>query len=348
MGNFLRNQWYVAATSTEVTHKPLARTICNEPVVLFRTVGGEVGVLEDRCPHRRVPLSRGWVKGEVIQCAYHGSQFGRDGVCTGIPSQNVIPKENFAARSFPVIERYGMIFIWTGDAALADESLLPDFSQHTDGKHAAVHGYHYMKGNYLLIVDNLLDLTHLPYLHPGTLGAVNPDGWFHHQDVTVEGDVVKTSRAIRNSDQTPFVLSTKKFPGVDKLDRFQTSEFRAPGYLLVSIGFAHVEDKLEEMPFVHHEVTHALTPETDGTTHYFWTVVRSEALDNEAVGQLHYELTRMAFDEDAVMIEDQQKRLDSEGWEVPMVNLTGDAAGVAARRIVERKLREEEKLTAAA
>src|SRR4051812_33235300 len=113
---FLRNQWYVAATAREIGTIPLARLICCEPVVLYRGQSGKVAALEDRCPHRKAPLSKGEVVGDDIRCGYHGVQFDAAGACTNIPSQPTIPR-GFCAKSYPVVERNALIFIWMGDPA---------------------------------------------------------------------------------------------------------------------------------------------------------------------------------------------------------------------------------------
>src|SRR5262245_23096571 len=103
---FLRDQWYVAAMSAEVTDAPLGRTICNEPIVLFRPSSGGIAALEDRCPHRKAPLSLGRMCDGHIECAYHGIQFDGGGVCRLIPSQHAIPR-GLTARSYPVVDRRG-------------------------------------------------------------------------------------------------------------------------------------------------------------------------------------------------------------------------------------------------
>ena len=115
MGPFLLNQWYTAATSAELGDKPLARTICNEPLVIYRCGDGQVAALTDRFPHRKAPLSAGEVIGNDIQCGYHGIRFGADGACTHVPGDAPIGR-NFRARSFPAHEVHGLIFVWLGEA----------------------------------------------------------------------------------------------------------------------------------------------------------------------------------------------------------------------------------------
>ena len=157
---FVKNAWYVAAWETEIGDGPLARTILGEPVVMFGTPDGVV-VLEDRCCHRSLPLSMGQVVGDRIQCGYHGLEFDQSGSCVKIPGQNQIPS-GASVKSYPLVERWNWVWIWMGDPALADESMIPNWwwFEHPDWE--LVKGkYLKLDCNYELITDNLLDLSHL-------------------------------------------------------------------------------------------------------------------------------------------------------------------------------------------
>jgi phenylpropionate dioxygenase-like ring-hydroxylating dioxygenase large terminal subunit len=169
MGPFLRNQWYTAATSAELGEKPVARTICNEPMVIFRGADGGVAALTDRCPHRKAPLSSGEVVGNDIRCGYHGIRFARDGACTHVPGSAVIGR-SFRAKSYPVREIHGLVFVWLGEA-IPDDTLIPDFSENAKPDWTGVHGTLYVKGNYQLLIDNILDLTHVVFVHKTTLAG---------------------------------------------------------------------------------------------------------------------------------------------------------------------------------
>jgi phenylpropionate dioxygenase-like ring-hydroxylating dioxygenase large terminal subunit len=344
-GSFLRDQWYAAATSAEIGAKPLGRKICNEDIVLFRRSDGAVAALEDRCPHRRAPLSLGQLVGGEIECPYHGLRFDGAGVCTLIPSQHTIPR-GLDTPAYPAIERHSLVFVWIGDAAKADPAQLPDWSPHTSPEWTTVHGYHHVKANYLLLLDNLLDLSHLAFVHRSTLGASGPSDWLKQQDVATDGEVVSTRRVMRDVAPSGLVRATKRF--VDgKIDRFQTSWFRLPSYVLVSLG-AEAAGSRDDMEFPHHIVPNNITPETETTTHYFWSVARRYALGDEEISRLFFNVTKAAFDEDAVMIEAQQRMIASDPRNAPLANLDGDAAGVAARRLIARKLKEQAAETQAA
>ena len=123
---FLRNYWYVAATTLKSDACRCARIILGEPVVLFRTEQGTPVAFEDRCPHRHLPLSMGKLAGDELQCRYHGLRFGVDGRCVRVPGQHHIPQAA-KVKTYPVVERYHWIWIWMGDPALADPAAITDF-----------------------------------------------------------------------------------------------------------------------------------------------------------------------------------------------------------------------------
>jgi len=336
---FLRNAWYVAATSGEIGRQPLGRTICDEPIVLFRQSGGQVVALTDRCPHRKVPLSLGEVIGDEIQCGYHGARFDGAGRCTAIPSQTDLPiPRNFSARRFPAVEAHALVFVWMGEAALADPALIPDWSPNDAPGWTAVHGYHHVKGNYQLVTDNLLDLSHVTYTHKTTLAGegVNETP----MEVGFVGDDVRTSRVMRNVAPAPIHRATRGFSDTDRIDRWQLSDFIAPAFIRVTLG-AELAGTTEHLVTPSHIVLNCATPETATTTHYFWSVARSFLLDDEGMSRKFKELTTTAFDEDVVMIEAQQRMIDSDPAQAPLVNFRGDRGGVAARRIMMQKFAAE-------
>ncbi len=167
MSGFLQNAWYVAAWGQEIGAVPFARTLLGKPVVFFRRSDGKVVALQDRCPHRFVPLSRGKVEGDTLRCGYHGLCFESDGTCS---DKRVTEQLKAAAKihAFPIEERHGAIWIWMGEA-IANSEEIPDFSFQTKGQGHRFFGVTYMSANYKLEIDNLLDLSHLDHLHPGGL-----------------------------------------------------------------------------------------------------------------------------------------------------------------------------------
>lgn len=330
---FLRDQWYVAGTAAELGDTPLGRMICGEPVVFFRRSDGTVAALEDRCPHRKYALSRGTVIGDELQCGYHGVQLDGAGRCTKIPSQSSIPR-GFGVRAFPAIEKYALLYVWMGDPALADPALVHDWRWNDAPGWKAVHGYHHVAANYQLITDNLLDLTHLAIVHKTTLAG--PGLMENPLQVETRGDVLRQLRVMRNVDPSPVLTIYKKPAG--KIDRIQETEFRAPGYIgiVVRANPAGSDD-----PTPVHVVLNSLTPETERSTHYFWSVARPGALDDRQVDETYDRLIRIAFDEDKEIIEIQQRMIESDRSGTPLATLDGDKGGAAARRILAQKLAEE-------
>ena len=338
--DFLRNQWYVAATAHEIKERPIARTICDESIVIFRASSGEVSALEDRCPHRKAPLSLGTVVGDTIQCGYHGARFNGSGRCVDIPSQQDLPiPAIFNAKSYVVREIHDLVFLWVGDSHRADPELIPDWSRNTAKGWTAIHGYHHVRCNYQLINDNLLDLSHTQFVHPTTLAG--PGVNETPMELKIDGDVVRTGRTIRNTDPTPMHL---KLGLSGKVDRYQWSDFMAPCYTLVILSAEPVGEtqNIGQPLFI---VMNSAVPETAHTTHYFWSVARCRLIDDADLTLKYKRLVSEAFDEDKAVIEAQQRMVESDSSNTPLAVFRGDRGGVAARRIIMRKMTQESDVT---
>ena len=146
--SFIQNTWYAAAWSHEISRSLLPRTIANESIVFYRTEAGGIAALADRCPHRFVPLHLGKLKGDIVECGYHGLCFDLSGACTLNPhGDGAIPRAA-KVKSYKVIEKHDVAWIWFGDASKADESLIADFSVLTNPKFRTVSSYLHVKANY--------------------------------------------------------------------------------------------------------------------------------------------------------------------------------------------------------
>lgn len=121
---FVMNDWYVAAFGEEIKDQLLARTLLGRRLVFFRASDGRVVALEDRCPHRSMPLSAGTLDQDAIVCGYHGLRFNAEGDCIEVPSQANCPK-NVGIRSYRTHERGTVVWVWMGEAEHADLSKLP-------------------------------------------------------------------------------------------------------------------------------------------------------------------------------------------------------------------------------
>ncbi len=332
---YVLNAWYVTAWSHEVTRTPVHRTVCEVALVLYRRMDGTAVVLEDRCAHRGYPLSAGRVVEDSIECGYHGFTYGPDGGCTRVPAQSLIPKRA-RVRSFPVVERDGWIWVWTGDVDQLDESLVPDTHWMTDPEWATVTHSVRFDCRADLIHDNLLDLTHESFIHQSTVG----DDYIYEHGITVEvdGDVVSVDRLMPGVEAPPLYATTM---GTDGLyDRFHCTEFRPPGYLLLHSGIAGEGRPREEGYLI--KVLNGITPINFTTSWYYYAFSRNFAVeDAAATEELRIGLaTVLQEDADALALQEigMQGRPDSQRD----VLIAQDAGVAKARRIMARLLAAEQ------
>jgi len=340
---FLRNRWYVAAYSNEVTRKPLARTLLDEKLVLYRTEAGEAVLVEDTCPHRFAPLSLGTLVGNSIQCPYHGVEFGPNGHCTRIPGQSQIPGA-LKIRSYPTYERRGWIFAWMGESEMADPALLPHWPWQDDPDWDTHVYYFHVKGNYQLIIDNLLDLSHVTFVHKSTVA--DPKFAETPAKVEVDGEQVRNIVSVIETDAPPlFTNLMKGYKG--KIDRNSVGEFTPPAYINVSShSYPHGEPDSDLVIRMKTQLGCA-TPETATSTHFFVSQSRDFALRDHWVTDMLRQLNNHTVLEDVVMMNAQQAVMDAHP-ERRTVALKVDGAGIQARRVMERLIREEEQQRTAA
>lgn len=163
----VRNRWYMAAFSNEISREPIERTLLNKPVVMYRKEAGEPVAMFGLCPHRHFPLAKGKLEGDAIKCGYHGFTFADTGECIDVPSQDNVDFE-FCQPVYPLEERGPICWIWMGDSDKCDTRLIPpyeDFGLDQPGEHYSSESYFFLQGRAQLLIDNLMDLSHLPYVH---------------------------------------------------------------------------------------------------------------------------------------------------------------------------------------
>lgn len=334
---FPKNAWYVAAFDHEVTSRPLHRRLLDEEVVLYRTPAGAPAALFDRCPHRGYPLSAGGVTvGANIQCQYHGLQFGPDGRCAVVPSGDKRP-QRIKTRSFPVMERYRLVWIWTGDPALADESLIPDLTVYGVG----AEGMHHSTGirldiaaNYLLQVDNLLDATHITYLHEGQIDTGNVAG--EPLEFTEADGRVFGRRTMRNEEQAPLTMKSFGFAG-GRAHRTVTTEAWPPALCGVLVEFEEAEGPDPKKQSI--QLIAAITPQDRINTLVFTNSVKSFP----SVNPNESEDTRALLGQDAAAMEAIQALYDRiDDKDRIEYGLAADQAQYRARQMIVRMLQIED------
>ena len=341
---FLRNAWYAAGLSQEIGAQPLGRIFLNEPVVMYRTADGKAVALEDRCCHRRAPLSKGKVEGNNLRCGYHGFLYDARGQVIWVPGQDKVPPDA-KVRAYPLVEKNGWAWIWMGDPAKADPAKASSFWWFDHPRWACSGGYLPMKGNNMLLVDNLLDLSHLPFLHPSTVGSqgdTNPElHWERGPDFV---------RGTRYSYDLPPSPRFRK-EGLDiNTDRIQVMTYTAPASVTVEISLIEAGKKPgdpTDRANRHIVILNSITPETETSCHYVWGNGRDFLIEDKGLTELGHKMIESTFYEDIDIIEAQQKIIQI-APEARQIDVMGDAGGLQARRLFERLLAEEQGLRAAA
>lgn len=340
---FLMNCWYVAAWDHElIDGTKLARTILEKPVVMYRGESGKYVALDNRCCHRGAPLSMGRIEGDCIRCMYHGMKYDSSGMCVQIPGQDRIPK-TLKVQSYPVEVRDHLVWIWLGDPALADPGLIVDYAPLRDPNWRGLPAYLHYDANWLLIVDNLSDFSHLAFVHTNTLGG-SEEYAYETKPVAIERleNGFRIERWHKNSEPPPYHRRVIPDKGA-KVDRRNISEMLIPGIFLMETMFAPAgsgadPDKLKNVR--QYRNCQYMTPETRRTTHFFWNYLHNYDLDNPNIA---ISLQKSLFDgfyEDKAIIEAQQVLLDSEP-DFRLRALESDVALAHFRQVLKKRIKAQ-------
>lgn len=340
---FLKNCWYVAAWDYElIDGRKLARTILEKPIVLFKGESGKYIALDDRCCHRGAPLSMGRIEGDCIRCMYHGMKYDPSGTCIEVPGQDRIPK-TLRVQSYPVEERAHLLWIWMGDPALADPGLIVDYLPLHDPNWRGLPAYLHYDANWLLIVDNLSDFSHLAFVHTNTLGG-SEEYAYKSKPAAIErlDDGFRVERWHRNSAPPPY--HRKVIPDKEaKVDRRNIAQMIVPGIFLMETLFAPAGSGAENGNLEgtrQYRNCQYMTPETRRTTHFFWNYLHNYDVDNPNIAISLRDSLIEGFYEDKAIIEAQQVLLDKDpGFR--MRALEADVALTHFRQILKKRIKQE-------
>lgn len=335
---FLRNAWYVAGWSEEVGEQPIARTILSEPIVLFRTSDGAISAFVDACPHRFAPLSLGKVQDDTIRCPYHGLVFDKVGTCVRNPHGKGARPASLALTAFPITEADGLVWIWMGKPELATTQP-PAYPFLKNASMKTLSGYLHVKANYELVTDNLMDLSHVEFLHP----FIGSEGMAEAIQFRAEPDGDKVA-ALHSMPEQPNTEMFKLVLGEDVswIDGYANSYWEAPANLYLRTGATSCDVDAGRHALL--EQAHLLTPETETSTHYFWGVSRDRAVDDERLDQILLAGLAHAFAyEDEPMIQVVQQRMRGRPlFDLGPALLSMDEAAVRARRVLARLISAEQ------
>jgi phenylpropionate dioxygenase-like ring-hydroxylating dioxygenase large terminal subunit len=323
---FVKNAWYVAALSRDVDRSPKKSRLLGDTLVLYRTKTGEVAALRDRCPHRHAPLSLGTLVGDEIQCRYHGFRFDSGGACTSIPGESAVPAA-VAVQKFAATEKHGFVWVWMGAPSAADQGRLPEWSWREHPDFMSYHKEFTVDAPFQMIVDNLMDLTHVHFVHR-LLGA---------------GNLVHESEPMKTWEERDEVLFRRDLKGTQTPKDGTYVEIRGHYFspsIVVTSGVPMLEGSAEIQSGPMSQVLHCLSPQTEDSTHYFvlkcWNVLTKP---HEIAAMNHQNEVTLA--EDKKIIEAQYASKLADQSQAPEKLIRADRAAVMARRVYQRILERE-------
>jgi len=337
---FLKNAWYVAAWSSEIGRALTPVTIHGERIVLYRAEDGSPAALEDACPHRKLPLSKGRLIGDTVECGYHGLTFDCTGTCIDSPTQRGMTPRRAVVKSYPVVDRYRLLWIWMGDPDKADPATIldiPNFDNpdwgYTDG------GVMDIDCHYLWVCDNLLDPSHVAWVHVTSFaGAGTDDGPL---DVKTTGNGVVVARWIFGQPPSPYYAGLVEFEGV--CDRLQHYEMVVPGIGLNMSVYGPAGTGGPDKPHTDKTLVNIsynfMTPIDEDRTRYFWFQHRNTRPHDREVSEKMNAGARMAFEEDKEVLEEVHKGMKHAV--TPHIDLGLDAGAKQFRLKMQRLIDAE-------
>ena len=336
---FIKNAWYVAGWAQEFDYSLQSITILEKNIVIYRSKDGEIVALEDRCPHKLLPLSKGQLVENHIVCGYHGLTFGNDGHCIRVPGQSNIPP-SAKVHAYPTHERHDIVWIWMGDIEKADISRIFDLPQFKDPNWDVHQGEAlHLKCNYLSVSENLVDPAHVSWVHPTTLGSADSE------DVPVEFEITEENiiawRWIKDSSPVGFFQKYGNFSG--NVDRWHYYYLYLP--CIAVIDFGSVDSALNLPEHRRHEgcqiyALHFMTPVSRNYTIDRWMHIRNTAVGDTAVSEKMDEMFKIAFDEDKAILEAVQIEEDK-GLNLPVLRLAIDKGANVYRKRIDRLIESE-------
>lgn len=344
----VKNRWYIAAFSKEITREPMERTILGKPVALYRKEDGAPVAMYGLCPHRYYPLAAGRVEGDALKCGYHGFTFDADGSCIRIPSQDV--SGTFCQPTYSIVERGPLCWIWMGDEDKKDDVQIPayeDFGLEQPGWRYSSENYFHSKGRAQLLIDNLMDLTHLAYIHhhvPG--GETMARTAMESMDRPQSYQILRKGKVPFNPFFAAIFGQGASFEGLS--DFTQVSDFYGPEFIRTSLPVMTDLKLGEPVPegFNQLYILHAMTPETEHTTHYFGFATRNFRLDDDIVDKIWLDSDNEIRQQDVDAIDLVEERLEFGAQHQKELLVVADRPAIKVRKQIAAMLAEENSLKA--
>lgn len=342
---FPYNCWYMAAHSAEVDRSLVARELLGRPVVLYRENSGAVVALDDRCAHRGMPLSAGYLDGDEVVCGYHGFTFASDGRCVAVPSQGPVPY-GACVRSYQIREDPPVVWIWMGDPTKSQERE-PAHLPWLQGEQWAFSGHQsHVEAGYMALHENGLDLTHFPYVHPDlsppTLDTAPPPVQLQVSELSVS-----YSRTFAPAPPPIWLTSGATLDDTRRYEQREIGTFVSPALLIKF--FDILDDPAmrndangEDESAVHRTVyIRGFTPATATATHVFSWIARNYELGDSAVTERLRSMDAQLLHQDSQIVERLQQHSERYGTVEPAALANSDLAASKAAEIVQGMLDRE-------
>jgi phenylpropionate dioxygenase-like ring-hydroxylating dioxygenase large terminal subunit len=335
-------QWWIGAYSQEVGRSLLPRKILDQPLVFYRTQSGEAVALGGLCPHRLYPLVRGSLQGDAVQCGYHGFTFDQRGRCTRIPSQNSVPP-NYSVRRYPTIERGGLVWVWTGKEEQADPALLQDLESIGLGTPAwgvEQHPWVTIKARYQLLIDNLIDLSHISFIHATTIPGGGAVVHIPYQllDTKRSLNVRRLGKGLPNNPLMQFLFPEHQGPIDQHFDAelFGPHLIRTGGTIYAPASNGGPATELGTTNFIH-----GITPETPTSVHYYVMTARNFRVAEPAISGANLVMGTKIQPEDIAVLEAIEANVDRFADTRRELSCEADAGAIHVRHRLAAQIRAE-------
>ncbi len=338
---YMRNCWYVAGWSKDYEQKLRAQMVLGEKIVFYRQGDNKPVALEDACPHRKLPLSMGQLNGDRVVCGYHGLTFDCSGACVEAPTQRDNIPKRAVVKSYPVEDRYGLLWIWMGDADKANPDEIFHIPNYDNPAWGATDGGSLHLGcNYLWMADNLLDPSHVAWVHVTSFAGAGTDDAALDLERTDRGVIV--SRWIYDQPVSPYYAPLVKFKG--NCDRKQHYEMCYPAIGVNMSVYGPIGTGGPDAPHV--DLTYVnisynfMTPIDEHNTLYIWFQHRNTDPNDTAISEQMNAGAHMAFNEDKVVLEAVHRGMENKTS--PHLDLGLDAGAKLFRLQLARQIDAEQ------
>lgn len=340
---FLKNAWYCAGWDEDLTMGREAlqeRRIVGQSLLLYRKMDGGVVAMDDRCCHRAAPLSLGRKEGDAVRCMYHGMKFGPDGKCIEIPGTTQIPP-TACVRTYPVVEKDNMIWIWMGSPDKADPALICDSIGPSDSNWKLKINRMRIDTDYRLEIANLADLSHVSWVHNATFGGTTDWAYIRPEHKLVDRGI-DTQYCVRNVPAPAFAKHL--FPDDARFDIQVHVRMSVPCNFILRFA-VHEAGTATHGPtngkiILDTFSAQAVTPRDADSIDYYYSWGTSNETYFPGITDLMQEANIRAFMEDKAMLEAQTQRM-RETSHLPLVDIVHDAGPGRMLWVLDKMLAEE-------